>query len=387
MIRLLVIFLATTNVFVLLYAPQPLLPLFAEQFGIPISTASLLISATILVLALSSFVLAPWFDRWGRKQVILTSSFLLVIPSLLMAVTDSFALALLWRAVYGLFIPGVTAVIVAYCSEEFPAGKRGRVLGIYVSATVMGGLLGRVIAGPIAEAYSWHAVFLIVAAFSAIVCLLVWWFLPPSANQTAKDVQGFAIHLRNKALLGTFFIGFSQFFAFIGFFTYLPFYAAKAPFHLSVTQISLLYGTYLFGVFSAPAAGFLSDRIGRRATMAIGHVIGGAGILITLLPSLASLIAGASLLALGNFASQSATTAYVTDIATRSRGAASSLYLVFFYIGGSLGAYIPGLLWSKFAWHGLVSVTIVTIAVALACNYVLAGQRSLVNRLTGQELK
>lgn len=374
MIRLLVIFLATTNVFMLLYAPQPLLPLFAEQFGITISTASLLISVTIMVLALSSFLLAPWFDRWKRKQVILISSALLVFPSLLLAVSDSFPLVLFWRAVYGLFIPGVTAVIIAYSSEEFPASKRGRVLGIYVSANVMGGLLGRVIAGPIAEAFSWHAVFIVVAAFSALVCLLVWWFLPSSRNQTAKDVQGFAVHFRNKAMLGTFFIGFSQFFAFIGFFTYLPFYAAKAPFHLSVTQISLLYGTYLFGVFSAPLAGYFSDRIGRRRAMAIGHLIGATGILITLLPSLTSLIIGASLLALGNFASQSATTAYVTDIAASSRGAASSLYLVFFYVGGSLGAYIPGLLWNRLAWNGLVSVTVFTIVLALVSNYALAGK-------------
>lgn len=374
MIRILMIFLATTNIFVLLYAPQPLLPIFAKQFGISIATSSLLISATIITLAASSFLLAPWFDRWKRKQVVLICSALLIFPSLMLTITDSFAWALFWRAVYGLFIPGVTAVIVAYSSEEFPTEKRGRVLGIYVSATVMGGLLGRVIAGPIAEAYSWHAVFVIVAAFSAVVCLLVWWCLPPSGNQTAKDAHGFAAHFRNKALLGTFFIGFSQFFAFIGFFTYLPFYASKAPFHLSVTQISMLYGTYLFGVFSAPAAGFLSDRIGRRSTMAIGHLIGATGILITLLPSLASLLVGASLLALGNFASQSATTAYVTDISESSRGAASSLYLVFFYFGGSLGAYVPGLLWNKFAWNGLVALTVFTILVALVCNFALAGR-------------
>jgi YNFM family putative membrane transporter len=65
----------------------------------------------------------------------------------------------------------------------------------------------------------------------------------------------------------------------------------------------------------------------------------------------------------------------VTDTAASSRGAASSLYLVFFYVGGSLGAYIPGLLWGRFAWHGLVSLTVFTIVLALACNYALAGKR------------
>lgn len=249
-------------------------------------------------------------------------------------------------------------------------------MGIYVSATVAGGLLGRVIAGPIAEASSWHAVFGWIAALSALVSALVWWQLPASSSKTSKDTKGAMAHLRNRALVGTFLIGFSQFFAFIGFFTYLPFYASGEPFRLSVTQISFLYAAYVFGMFSAPMAGYWSDRIGRRATMALGHLIGAAGILLTLWPTLPALLIGASILALGNFASQSATTAYVTDIATKARGAASSLYLVFFYVGGSLGAFLPGLLWSRFAWHGLVGLTVLTIFMALLSNYLMAGASS-----------
>ncbi|OXM82405.1 MFS transporter [Paenibacillus rigui] len=371
--RIILIFLATMSVFILLYAPQPLLPLFAEQYGISIATASLTISVTIICLAVSSFVLAPFFDRWDRKTVVGIASLLLVVPSAMLTVTDSFAWMLVWRGLHGLCIPGVTAVLVAYASEEFPSAQRGRVLGIYVSATVAGGLVGRVIAGPIAETFSWHAVFGWIAVLSALVSALVWWLLPASKQKASKDRTGFLDHLRNRALLGTFLIGFSQFFAFIGFFTYLPFYAAGEPFRLSVTQISFLYGAYVFGVFSAPMAGYWSDRVGRRATMALGHLIGAAGILLTLWPTLPALLIGASILALGNFASQSATTAYVTDIATKARGAASSLYLVFFYVGGSLGAFVPGLLWSRFAWHGLVGLTVGTIVLALVSNYMFAG--------------
>ncbi|MCZ8514908.1 MFS transporter [Paenibacillus filicis] len=373
MARMLVIFLAAMNVFILLYAPQPLLPMFAEQFGISISTASLTVSLTIIALAAASFVLAPFFDRWERKNVIWISSLLLVIPSVMLTVTDSFAWILFWRVMHGLCIPGVTAMLVAYASEEFPERQRGRVLGMYVSATVAGGLAGRVMAGPIAEHLSWHAVFGIIAAYSLFVCLLVRWQLPVSRARKRTDRNGFRELFHNRALIGTFLIGFSQFFAFIGFFTYLPFYAAGEPFRLSVTQISFLYVSYIFGILSAPMAGYLSDRIGRRSTMAMGHLIGAAGILLTLWPTLPGLLTGASVLALGNFASQSATTAYVADIATRARGAASSLYLVFFYVGGSLGAYLPGLLWSRFAWHGLVSLTVLTIVFALISNYVLAG--------------
>ncbi len=108
--------------------------------------------------------------------------------------------------------------------------------------------------------------------------------------------------------------------------------------------------------------------------MAAGHLIGALGILLTLHPSIGVLAAGCALLTVGNFASQSATTAYVTDAAAEAQGAASSLYLVFYYLGGSLGAWLPGLLWDAFRWPGVVALTVGTIAAALMANAGLAGR-------------
>lgn len=366
--RFLVLFLATANAFILLYAPQPLLPIWKEEFQLSISSVSHAISITIITLAITSFVLAPIFDLYNRKKVILLASIALIIPSAMITVTNSFDGILFWRFVYGLFIPGVTAVIMAYASEEFPAKHRGRIMGIYVSANVGGGLLGRVISGPIAEAFSWKAVFGVMSVFSAIVVVLIWKYLPKPKNQTKKSTQSFLIHFKNPALVGTFAIGFAQFFAFISFFTYIPFYVSGEPFHFNVTEISLLYFTYAFGLLSAPISGYVSDKIGRRWAMAGGHIIGAIGILLTLGATLPAIITGASLLAFGNFASQSATTAFITDVATTSRGAATSLYLFFFYLGGSLGSWLPGMIWDQFAWNGVVVLTTGTIVMALIIN-------------------
>lgn len=145
--RFLVLFLATANAFILLYAPQPLLPIWEEEFQLSISAVSHTISITIITLAVTSFVLAPLFDLYDRKKVILLASIALIIPSVMIFISNSFSELLFWRFVYGLFIPCVTAVIMAYASEEFPAKHRGRIMGIYVSANVGGGLLGRVISG------------------------------------------------------------------------------------------------------------------------------------------------------------------------------------------------------------------------------------------------
>lgn len=372
--RKVILFLTAANVFVILYAPQPLLPLLANHFHVSDSTTGLVVSATIFTLALCSMAIAPFSDRWDRKKVVLISTAGLIIPSAALFFVHSFAALLIWRLIQGFFVPGVIAILPAYLSEEFSAEARGKILGAYVSATVVGGFLGRLIAGPIAEQDSWNAVFGVIALFSTVVALLAWRFLPQSTNQSKRERGGFLKHLKNPALLGTFFIGFMQFFAFIGFFTFLSFYATRAPFNLSLTHVSYLYATFLFGVVSAVLAGKISDRIGRRSTMASGHVLGLIGVLLTLWPTLPTLIVGASLLAFGHFAAQSAATAYVTDLAKTSRGAATSVYQFTYYIGGSVGAWIPGLLWRTNGWTGVVFCLTSALLSALLLNALLAGR-------------
>ncbi|RQW11224.1 MFS transporter [Paenibacillus rhizophilus] len=100
----------------------------------------------------------------------------------------------------------------------------------------------------------------------------------------------------------------------------MPFYASQAPFHYSVTQTSLLYLTYIWGIVSSLITGTVSNRFGRRATIAVGHLVGATGILVTLIPSPYTLILGASILTLGQFCSQSSATAYITDVVTHSKG-------------------------------------------------------------------
>ncbi|AKG34349.1 MFS transporter [Paenibacillus durus] len=376
--RLLIIFLSVTNAFIIIYGPQPILPLFMREFGISISTASLSISLTILGIVFSSLFLAVFSDKWDRKKVILFSNLLLTIPSLALFFTHSFSWLLVFRFVQGTLITGVTTILMTYAAEEFPVKKKGMVLATYVSATLAGGLLGRVLCGLITEHFNWELFFLITTVMTTLVSLLIYFFLSESTGQVKSGKQNFTDHFKNLPLLSIFFIGFSHFFAFVGFFNYLPFYASQAPFNYSVTQTSLLYLTYIWGIVSSLITGMVSSRFGRRATIATGHLVGATGILVTLIPSPYTLILGASILTLGQFCSQSSATAYITDVVTHSKGAATSLYQCFFYLGGSLGAWIPGILWRHFHWSGIVVTTVGFILLALSSNYFLGGKRNRV---------
>lgn len=371
--RLFVIFLSVTNAFIIIYGPQPILPLFMQEFGISMSTASLSISLTILGIALSSLFLAVFSDKWDRKKVILTSNLILVIPSLVLFFTHSFTWLLVFRFIQGTLITGVTTILMTYAAEEFPKKKKGMVLATYVSATIAGGLLGRILCGLITAHLNWEWFFFVTTIMTSLISLLIYFYLSESTQQVKTGKQNFAAHFKNLPLLSTFFIGFSHFFSFVGFFNYLPFYASQEPFHYSVAQISLLYLTYIWGIVSSLITGMVSNRFGRRGTIAVGHLVGAIGILITLIPSPYTLIIGASILTLGQFCSQSSATAYITDVVTHSKGAATSLYQCFFYLGGSLGAWLPGILWKQFNWSGVVISAVSFILLALSSNYFLGG--------------
>lgn len=374
--RLLIIFLSVTNAFIIIYGPQPILPLLMREFGISMSMASLSISLTIFGIVLSSLFLAVYSDKWDRKPVILISNLLLIIPSLALSFTHSFSWLLVLRFFQGTLITGVTTILMTYAAEEFPKKQKGMVLATYVSATLAGGLLGRVLCGFITEHFTWESFFFVTTVMTTLVSLLIYFFLEESTQQVKTGKQNFLAHFKNLPLLSTFFIGFSHFFAFVGFFNYLPFYASGAPFHYSVAQTSLLYLTYIWGIVSSIITGMVSNRFGRRGTIAVGHLVGATGILITLIPSPYTLIIGASILTLGQFCSQSSATAYITDFVTHSKGSATSLYQCFFYLGGSLGAWIPGILWKHFNWSGVVVTTVGFILLALSSNYFLGGKRN-----------
>jgi predicted MFS family arabinose efflux permease len=63
---------------------------------------------------------------------------------------------------------------------------------------------------------------------------------------------------------------------------------------------------------------------------------------------------------------QAISTGYVAATATEGRSSAVGLYVTVFYIGGSVGAALPGLLWSKGGWPAVIAMTVIMVSVMAA---------------------
>lgn len=358
-----------------IYVAQPILPLLSDSFGVSPTVASLAVSLHILALSVALLIYGPVSDYVGRKPVMVTTGFLLAVPTALIASTTSFTAFLTLRAIQGLFVAGIAAIAMAYITEEFPPARVGGIMGIYFSSMVAAGLFGRVFGGVLAGLFSWRVTFIVFSLLNLLGAWLMLRYLPASRN-FKRNVSLFASysgmfgHFKNRRLVGAFLIAFTLFFTFTGTFTYVSFYLSGPPFNLSTVVLSLIFLVYVTGVIS-PTAGTISSRLGRRTVIGFGLTVATVGILLTLVGTLPTIILGLVLLCTGLFSTQPAASALVGDNATVGKGSATALYLFFYYIGGSIGAVLPGFFWISIGWPGVIACCFAAITMAFLSLIVL----------------
>jgi len=199
--------------------------------------------------------------------------------------------------------------------------------------------------------------------------------LPPSRHfvphkDSLASIRAIFKHLRNPQLFAIYSVGFNILFVFTGVFTYITFYLAAAPFHLGSVALGFMFLVNLFGAVVTPIAGRWIDRFGYRITVVCANAVSCTGVLLTLWPNLWIVLVGLSLCSAGVFVCNSAATSYLGIAAGHSRSSAAGLYVASYYIGGSVGAVLPGFLWTMGGWPACVALIVViqflTTSIALA---------------------
>ena len=375
--------------FLNVYCTQPLLPLFQQLFHASEARVSLTVGAVTLSVALMAPVIGMLAESLGRKKVIVPALFLMAVPTLLAASSRSLGELVFWRFVQGVFVPGVIAVIIAYINEEFP-GRAGAVMAAYVAGTVFGGFLGRFLTGVIAARGSWHAAFIVLGGLDLLGALAVRQWLPPATHfvpgqHVLASLGDACRHLRNRRLLLICGMGFTVLLSLVGVFTYVNFFLARPPFHLSTAGLGSVFSVYLFGCGVTPWAGRFLDRHGfrRTALLAVGMSLG--GLLLTLAPWLPAVIVGLAVFSSGLFVSQASATVLTGQVVARARSSAAGLYVTCYYLGGSVGTTLPAWFWRNGGWPACVglfaAISLVTLALGLA-----AGKSIIVGANTPSEI-
>ena len=138
---LLALVCAGLSTFGLLYCVQPLLPLFAADFRLDATAASLAVSAATAALAVGLLFASALSDRLGRKPVMTAALYVAAGLTLLVAAAPSWPLLVLLRGLSGLVLAGAPAVAMAYVADELDAEAAGLAMGLYIAGTALGGVL------------------------------------------------------------------------------------------------------------------------------------------------------------------------------------------------------------------------------------------------------
>jgi MFS transporter, YNFM family, putative membrane transport protein len=361
--------------FLEVYCTQPLLPLLAHLFHASKTGVGLTVSAATLGVAISAPAFGALTERLARKRVIVVSILGISVPTLLAATSTSLAQLIFWRFLQGIMVPGIVAVVVTYIGEEWPPERVALIMSFYVSGTALGGFVGRISAGILADWFSWRASFIALGVASLVGGAAVAAWLPHGhrRNSLPKKVEEFSsfrsqVHslFRNRRLIATFAVGFNVLFSLVGVFTWITFYLSAPPFSLSTTALSSLFFVYLIGLVVTPFAGYLITRVGLRAGISGAITCSIAGVLLTLVHMLPIVIVGLAMLSTGVFIAQTASQSHLRIAAPPgARVTAAGLYITCYYLGGTAAGVVPGAFWALGRWPACVAFIVAMQLLAL----------------------
>lgn len=366
----LALFCAGFITFSTLYTFQPLFPNLVAEFSISPALASLSLSFATFALAATLPISGSISEAWGRRRLMGLSVLLSSLLALATAFDHSLLTLLGLRLLQGVVLAGVPAVAMAYLGEEIEPRAAGAAMGLYIAGNAFGGMSGRILTAWLADFLPWREAVGIIALLGLGLSLLFVWLLPPSRNFQRRPFRLGPLsaslfgHLRNPGLLCLYLLAFTCMGGFVTLYNYVTFRLLAPPFALSQSQVALIFLAYAFGACGSSVMGALVDRFGRSPMLFAALAIMTLGLGLTLLPQLSAVVTGIVIFTIGFFGVHAVASAWVGAQVSHSRAQASSLYLLFYYLGSSVSGTGGGFFYQAWGWNGVVGLIFLLLLAA-----------------------
>jgi YNFM family putative membrane transporter len=348
------VFTLVSAAFTNIYITQPVLPVLQHEFSAGLVVVSLTVSAVILGMACSNLPFGFLADRLPIHRIILLGGVCVAGCGLICALSYHLWILIAVRFLQGLFIPALTTCLAAFLSKTLPMDRLNVVMGSYVSASVIGGLGGRLLGGWLHPPLHWRYAFLSAAAMVLAAAIYAFRQLPraPAGDTQTRAPHTYRSLLARPDLLRIYCCAAGSFGVFSSIFNYLPFRLSGPPFNYSTELSTSLYLVYVIGIFMGPLAGKFSNRFGNGNTLLGGTIVMGASLVFFRLPSLSAVIGGLLCACAGFFAVHSSAVGCLNLKLAGGQGRANALYMLFFYCGGWVGITGTGFAFKHGGWDG-----------------------------------
>lgn len=150
----------------------PAIPEIIQDFNIPFGTAAWIFSAYLIVAAVMTPVAGRLSDLYGKKKVLLTLLIIYIAGLTAGGFADNISFLLAARIIQGVGLAAVPAAF-SLLRDTFPPAKLAIAIGVFGSAYSAGSVVGLLVGASIIHSFGWHATFLAIVPFSALVTLMI----------------------------------------------------------------------------------------------------------------------------------------------------------------------------------------------------------------------
>ena len=361
------VLITTTTVYAAIYAPQPILPLLAGEFGLTTSGGALLMTAVLLPLSFAPLFYGLLLESQPAKRMLLVTIGALALLQVAFGAAETYGLLITARLFQGACVPAILAAITSYLAYTVDREHIQRAMTWYVAANILGGFVGRVLSGWVATNAGWRYTFYLIA-LALVLCFVAVTRMKADSRLSMSSVRLSAVIpiLRNGDIARLYAVAFTIFFAFMALLTFLPFRLKEIDPSYTAFVISMMYSGFLMGIVASLGATRIIGLCGgERRAMTIGLVLFGLSMLLINVPSGAGIFAIMFVMSGGMFFVQAAAMGTMNKLATENRAVANGLYISIYYTGAALGSWLPGLIYQELGWGAFTVVLTAAIAGAV----------------------
>ena len=347
-----------------LYYCQPLLGALSRAFKVSEESASFVNIFSQLGYGLGLLFIVPLGDMLVRRGMLIWLHLLAALSLIGVGLSPDIGWLYFFSTCVGitstacqLFIP----LAMHLASDD----ERGKVLGIILGGLLTGILLSRSLSGFVAEYWGWESVYFISAGLMLIMTILIWKFIP-GEDPAFKGNYGQLMHslislfkeepvIRESAWIGACLFG-----AVAAFWATMAFFLEKPPYGYSLLLIGLFGIIGAGGALISPFVGRITDRVGPLKPMRWGIVMMLAGYLILFIgkSGIGLVIAGIICIDMGLQCTHIPNLSRNYSLLPEARTRLNTIYMTFFFVGGTLGSSFGSIAWNEGGWAGVCLVGI-----------------------------
>lgn len=162
------------------------MPQIMGGLGVNINTVAMVTTSYVVAAAIFIPLSGLVIQRYGMKQVVLTSTITFGVFSMLCGMASTFTQMIIFRFMQGVGGAFLPAVAQSYIASRFKGKENARMMGLFSMVVVMGPIIGPVAGGFIAENLSWRWIFYVNLPLCIIAYVAIMWLMEPTKGERIK---------------------------------------------------------------------------------------------------------------------------------------------------------------------------------------------------------